>query len=145
VKRQRQVEVDGIKHTEYYYKKEWCDCFSFPNEGHDSHHLNPTVIWPFSPQTFEANNVKLGGFRLNPIQCSRLGKTETPYEWTDQGAAAIQKTASKMCETGFEPFVYRDGYFYSSAVRGGSASSPHIGQYRVRFDYCKCGPVSVIA
>lgn len=40
--------------------------------------------------------------------------------------------------------MYRDGYFYSSAVKSQN-QSVHIGQYRVRFDYCKCDQASVVA
>ena len=49
-----------------------------------------------------------------------------------------------MHDCGFEPFVLKDGYFYSS-VQKGQLQTPHLGQYRVKVTYSKCGTASVIA
>ena len=56
--------------TVFNYHQEWVGYPVNAIEFHDYHdHWNPTNEWPFSAQTIEANNVSLGGFRLDSEQC----------------------------------------------------------------------------
>ena len=73
-----------------------------------------------------------------------LGKSNTNYEWKDEGANAIKLTAEKMRLKGFVPFEKRSEYLYSTTSTENKVEN-HIGQYRVKFIYSKCGLTSVIA
>ena len=49
-----------------------------------------------------------------------------------------------MDSNGFAPFEVRGVYLVSSTSNN-SDKAPHVGQYRVTFEYDTCGPVTVIA
>lgn len=73
-----------------------------------------------------------------------LGKSHTNYEWKDEGANAIKLTAEKMRSKGFVPFEKRSEYLYSTTSTENRVDT-HIGQYRIKFTFAKCGLTSVVA
>lgn len=49
-----------------------------------------------------------------------------------------------MDQAGFAPFEARGIYLVSSTTDN-SDEAPHIGQYRITFEYDTCGPATILA
>jgi hypothetical protein len=81
---------------------------------------------------------------LQASQNLGLGKSHTNYEWKDEGANAIKLTAETMRSKGFVPFEKRSEYLYSTTSTENRVDT-HIGQYRIKFTFAKCGLTSVVA
>ena len=93
-------------------------------------------------KTTEGQNITLGEFRLNQSQVSRLGFAyNKTYELTDE---QVKVTGSQMINNGFAEFDIRGSYLYSS-TSDNTRKAEHIGQYRVKFDYERCGQTTLIA
>lgn len=134
--------------THYHYHMAWLEKPEDSGKFHEAHnHRNPNNRWPFYSSTVEANNITLGGFRLDYNQIKVLGKTSTELTWEDSGAQAIKMTSENMQQCGFSQFEYRAGSLYASACpeKNNQGGFNNIGDYRVRFSYNKCGETSVLA
>ena len=105
---------------------------------------NPSNTWPFRSETLSAQNVTMGKFRLNAAQIGMLGKREENIPWDDEGEQAIANTEAAMAEAGFSTLVLRGNYFVSSTGDNDDVGE-HVGQYRIKFHYCPCSTVTIMA
>ena len=105
---------------------------------------NPANSWPFKSETFSAQNITVGKYRLNEAQVYKLGQAEMNIEWDDEGEQAIANTKDAMAQSGFSTLVRRNNYFVSS-TEDNDDEKPHVGQYRIRFHYCPCSTVTIMA
>lgn len=115
------------KETTYKYEKVWSetaiDSGSFKRKDG---HLNPAMT--VHSATFDAPNVKLGAYRLDPKVLAKLSAF-TPLE-PDAGGAAPPRDYRRAGE-----MLYR----------GASVETPAIGDLRIRFTAVALQPVSVVA
>jgi hypothetical protein len=115
------------KETTYKYEKVWSESaidsgrFKRPDG-----HRNPTMT--VYSQTFDAPNVKLGAYRLDPKVLAKV--TNFAPLAPDAGGAAPPRD------------YRRDG---DMLYRGASGETPAIGDLRIRFTAVALQPVSVVA
>ena len=150
----RKVEMyqyrENVRHDDddrktYTYELVWSDVQIDSNTFCRNGYENPNNDWPFKSQSFEASKVTLGKFRLSPDQILHLGKGQTKkVSLKEEGGLAITQSGQNMESNGFAPFEARGDYLVSS-TRNNSDKAPHVGQYRVTFEYDTCGPVTIIA
>ena len=144
---QTSVEVEneqGEKKWEYKYEKVWLPYVVDSKFFNDRTKQNPINFWPFKSKQITAQNIQLGKYNLNQSQIARLGSKDEKYQWFDEGKKTIKKTEDIMSRSGFSPFVLRGDYLMSSTATNGY-SEDHVGQFRVKFHYNKCGSATVIA
>lgn len=90
--------------------------------------------------------MSLGKYRLRADQILRLGRGQTKkVTLEEESSIAISQSSQKMSGTGFAPFQQRGVFLVSSASQQNFDDAPHVGQYRVTFEYDTCGPVTIIA
>ena len=141
--RESRREEDERVHYDYdmVWSESPIDSYNFD----DKSKVNPANTWPFQTQNQEASCVTLGKYRLSSAQVSRLGRTRTKtVDLTEGGDVAVSQTEGAMGDHGFAAFEVRGNYLYSSAMEPAN-HQPHIGQYRVKFEYEECGPTTIIA
>ena len=73
-----------------------------------------------------------------------LGKKEDAFAWEDDAQQAIANTTDAMAEAGFSTFQLRDNYLYASTDDNDEVGA-HVGQYRIKFHYCPCSQVTIMA
>jgi hypothetical protein len=99
---QRQQSGRTITSTTYTYNKVWSthklDSSRFNKHGFD----NPQQKWPFTCDTLEAQNVTIGGFKLNPAQVCRLGHCNS--KTYNVGEAQVVATKEAMKSHQFSEF-----------------------------------------
>jgi len=76
--------------------------------------------------------------------------TNTAEKWADDEDGQLNNvlakwTDEKMADLKFMPFLPKDGYLYSSCEESAANGTEHIGSYRVKVQYKKCGPANVMA
>ena len=76
-------EVNGNTETTYEYSKEWSSNYIDSSNFVERSKKNPTNTWPFKSETFTAQTVTMGKFRLGPAQVARLGRKDEMYQWED--------------------------------------------------------------
>ncbi len=117
--------------TTYTYKKEWSanqiDSSKFKKPGHQ----NPAM--PYKGETFAANLVKLGGFRLSSSLINQITKSESmPLDQNNMlKLPAGIKAKSKLVDGG----VYV----------GKNAQEPVIGDLKINYSIVKPQTVSLVA
>ena len=137
-------ERNGRTETTYWYEAGW---FSYPIDSstfRQRDKVNPMNNWPFRTETFQAQNLMLGKFKLNPVHCASLGLNNTQYHWKDNGQSAIEATRAIMQKSHYSAFKLRGTDFVAS-TQDNDVLEPHIGQFRVRFYYNACGPATIMA
>ena len=93
-------------------------------------------------KTTEAQEIKLGDFRLSQAQVIKLG---SQYNKTfEVSQKQVENTVAQMKACGFSEFEVRGNYLYAS-TSDNTRKGEHIGQYRVRFEYENCGQTTIIA
>ena len=136
-------EGDQIR-TEYSYEEGWYETPIDSSNFDNKEMQNPSNTWPFKSETLPAQNVTMGKYRLNAAQIAMLGKREESVSWEDDGETAINNTADVMTEAGFAAFQMRGNYLYSSTDDNEEVGA-HVGQYRIKFHYCPCSTVTIMA
>ena len=136
-------EGDQIR-TEYTYEEGWYETPIDSSNFDNKEMVNPSNTWPFKSETLTAQNVTVGNFRLNSAQIAMLGKKEDDIVWEDDGEQAISSTADAMAEAGFSTFQLRGNYLYASTDDNDEVGA-HVGQYRIKFHYCQCTQVTIMA
>ncbi|OHD71072.1 MAG: hypothetical protein A2W19_08400 [Spirochaetes bacterium RBG_16_49_21] len=117
--------------TTYTYKKEWSsnpiDSSKFKKPGYK----NPAM--PYKGETFTANLVKLGAFRLSPSLISQITKSEP--------MALQQENISKLsAEIRGKARILDGGIFV-----GKNSPEPNIGDFKINYSIVKPQTVSVVA
>jgi hypothetical protein len=118
-----QKKLGGGKETikTYNYNKVWSDThINSANFKKKEGHQNPAM--PFSGQSFSADNVKLGAFRLNSSQVSSINKWKA-VQLDDSVLAKLKTTMPKIKKNA-------GGYYV-----GNDISMPQIGDMKISFDY----------
>jgi hypothetical protein len=125
-------EVGGTKTTKktYTYTEGWSNSpISSNSFKQSSGHDNPPML--YKDQIFQAQNVSLGAFKLNPGQVSRLSGEQ---DFSVQGVDIPKKMAGKkMTVTG-------TGFYL-----GDNPTQPHIGDLQISFKVLKPANVSIVA
>ncbi len=125
-------KVGGSKTTTktYSYSKDWSDDeINSSSFKQASNHGNPSM--PYKSQTFQAQNVTLGAFALNPGQVSRLSGTQ---DFNVQGIQAPARlSGKKLTITG------------TSFYLGNNPADPQIGDMKISFKTLKPSDVSIVA
>lgn len=118
----------GTKTTKTYsYSKQWSSSLSSSSSfKHPEGHQNP-VSKPYENQTWYADNVTLGQFKLNTSQIRQI-----------KGAQAIPVTKSNLPASGNATISGQDVYL-------GDPSNPQVGDTRISFQAIKPGQISLIA
>lgn len=117
--------------TTYSYKKVWSqhliDSSSFYESGHD----NPTSK-PFESESWTAQNVSLGAFRLSSNLIYQLGPSSAlhpdEHETADTPTEPDATAVSPVLPSDLKPLT--NGYY-----RGADPSSPRIGDVRITFSF----------
>lgn len=118
----------GTKTTKTYsYSKQWSSTLSSSSSfKHPEGHQNPASK-PYENQTWYANNVTIGQFKLNSSQIRQI-----------RGAQAIPITKSNLPASGNATISGQDIYL-------GDPSKLQIGDARISFQAIKPGQISLIA
>jgi len=66
--------------------------------------VNPSTNWPFFSEQIPASKVTIGDFILSPAQIARLGNSNTPVQFDDNGDATIKATTEALESKGYAPF-----------------------------------------
>ncbi len=127
-----QEKVGGSKTTTktYSYSKEWSDSeINSSSFKQASGHTNPSM--PYKSQTFQAQDVSLGAFKLNANQVSRLSG-EQDFSLQDVQAPA-QLMGKTLTATG-------TGFYL-----GNNPNDPQTGDLKISFKVLKSTNVSIVA
>lgn len=131
VRTETQEEIGGSKTTKkiYSYNKGWegraINSAQFKKAGHD----NPPMI--YASQTFQAQQVTLGEFRLNAGQVSRIDNSK-PLN-VHAVTMPEQLSGKKVSKTG-------EGIYL-----GDNPSDPQIGDLQVSFQVVEATEISLVA
>lgn len=124
--------VGGTKTTKktYSYSQNWSDNEINSDQFRQSTgHNNPPM--PYKSQTFQAQEVKLGAFNLNPTQIGRIsGEQDLSVQGTQ---APNQLNGEKLTVTG-------TGFYL-----GDNPDSPQVGDLQISFKVVKPDNVSLVA
>lgn len=131
-KSETKEQVGGSKTTKktYSYDKDWSDDeINSSQFKQASGHSNPSM--PYKSQTFQAQDVSLGAFKLNADQISRVSGEQ---DFSIQNVQApAQLAGQKLTATG-------TGFYL-----GNNAASPQIGDLKISFKVVKPADVSIVA
>jgi hypothetical protein len=125
-------QVGGSKTTTktYSYDKQWSsDQINSSQFKQTAGHSNPTM--PYKSQTFQAQNVSLGAFKLNSNQISRLSGEQ------DLSVQGVQAPAQLLGK----PLTTAGAGFYV----GANPADPQIGDLQIGFKVIKPTDVSLVA
>lgn len=118
------------------YEKVWSEKLIssalFQEPGHD----NP-IEMPYASVSKTGAEVRLGAFRLSPALLGQMDNYQH-LPVTDATAAALPGWLSRGLRV-------RDGQYYRARDPRSDASTPQVGDLRVRFEVVRPGPVSVIS
>jgi hypothetical protein len=130
---QKRKKIGGGEETTttYRYAKTWSRHRIDSGRFHEPQgHENPQAL-RWEPATLAAGRVAFGAFTLPPELASKIDRRQPrPIQPGDE---------TLMAEHGCRPV--EDGWFY----HGANASSPHVGDVRVRFDVTLPETVSIVA
>ncbi|TDU28641.1 uncharacterized protein DUF1625 [Panacagrimonas perspica] len=116
--------------TTYKYTKDWDDDVIDSSSFYDSEgHKNPGVK-PYNSESFQAENVTVGAFRMNPSQVARTG---SPSDLPDDVALTLPTDLGPVKRVG------------NTAYFGQDSASPQIGDVRVSFFLVPPSDVSLVA
>ena len=124
-KREKRKKLGGGQETvtTYTYEQVWDDdLLDSRNYKESSNHQNPTAL-PYNSQSWEAEDVKVGAFKLGAL-------TEQVDAWT--------KLAVNEARNGLKP---NNGLLYS----GANPNTPVIGDARIEFESVPPSDVSLVA
>jgi hypothetical protein len=125
-------QVGGSKTTTktYSYDKQWSsDQINSSQFKQTAGHSNPAM--PYKSQTFQAQNVSLGAFKLNSNQISRLSGEQ------DLSVQGVQAPAQLLGK----PLTTAGAGFYV----GANPADPQIGDLQIGFKVIKPADVSLVA
>ena len=131
-KSETKEQVGGTKTTTktYSYNKEWSDDEISSNSFKQaSGHTNPAM--PYKTKTFQAQDVSLGAFKLNPNQVSRLSGEQ---DLSLQGVQAPAQLDGKTLTTTGNSFYV-----------GNNPADPKVGDLKISFKDLKPTNVSLVA
>lgn len=135
----RQSRAESSSHFDY--RMEW-SVKLIDSSDYPMRFQNPTRF-PFASETFEAQDISVGAFRLSSSLLQRLKLVQplrlSPDELTGIANKLNLETISMQTDasTGNPTLVLPYG--------GGDAQAPDIGDLRVRLDYLPATTVSVVA
>ena len=137
----RRIERNGKKYDEttYTYSKKWSsepvDSSEFKESGHD----NPPVHWQ-GDETFQAEDVMIGDFRLPPASISRIGGAQKMRLGPDFKVPESLPGAQVAGDVIYLPVQNQ----YAPAARQ-VAAMPELGDQRVTFRQVPQHGVSIVA
>tara|TARA_R110000850_G_scaffold10259_8_gene36836 strand:- start:91 stop:1287 length:1197 start_codon:yes stop_codon:yes gene_type:complete len=115
----------------YSYSQEWrsgpVDSSQFKVSGE---HQNPGAL-PFQSASYQADDVKLGAFRLPAFLVSQIGGSESlDVTGLDMASDSVKNSAQ----------LHAGGFYI-----GNSPASPSVGDVKIIFSIVRPGPISVVA
>ncbi len=132
IKTETTEKVGGAKETKktYNYSKDWSRVeINSGNFKHSAGHDNPGMV--YKNHTIQANQVRLGAFKLNPSQIARIsGVSDLSVEKANPPATLANK-----------PVIITGNGFYV----GNSPGNPQIGDLKISFQIVKPTEISLIA
>lgn len=121
--------------TRYRYSTRWAsdriESSSFRHAGH----TNPDMA--YRPWSALADRVDVGAYRLSKSLARQ--KDDRKFMEID-----FEELRSRLGKDAKAPLSFGDGYVYCAAG-GGNASSPRVGDLRIRFAGIPNGPISLMA
>ncbi len=126
----------------YSYEKRWCSSHQDSSEFHDAGYDNPPSF-PYQAETFYANDVKLGAYKLNENQIRRIGRAQ-PLVMTEEMGMPNLKNAVKT-DNGFYLVATNAVPALSSDKQILIPSEANIGDIRVTYKLTSPHDVSVVA
>ncbi len=125
-RKRKRVGGGETTETTYTYHREWVNHPVSSGNFHDKSHVNPGGF-PVSNNTWNANEVRFGAFRLSP----ELLQMVNNFEQFPLNREATPPAGFRRHEQGF--------------YRGQDPDNATIGDVRVHYEVVRPGPVSVIA
>lgn len=117
--------------TKCTYKKDWAGKTDSSSFKKPQGHTNPSMI--YSSETTTAPNAKLGAYRL-PLNLTSSLASFTVLESSDEVLRQVRTVAARPVASTSE------GIFI-----GANASSPQVGDYRIKFELVRPTDASVVA
>lgn len=117
--------------TTYSYKKIWSESLIDSSRFHDSGYNNPSQM-PYRTNTFQANNVTLGGYELSYSLIADINNYQSyPVSELNESVKASLPSNTKVVGTGY--------------YIGEDSDNPALGDMRVSFEVVEPGVVSIVS
>ena len=139
--------VTGDSAVEYSHSTGWhgtqLDSSKFT--GFDDQGEPNPQSWPVEPNTFTADQAKLGQYQLSEGQISRLTNFQkwTPSEEEQQ--AIIEASSESLSSQGYTSLTWQGDAFVAKMQKNEGESAVKVGDIRITFDICRAENITVMA